>query len=110
MKTEDKYIKIGSRIKESRDEVGMSQLELAKALGFDSATAISLIEAGERRISVELLETVASIFHKDIKFFLGQEKETADIKVALRADKELNPEEEKQIMDFIDFVKNKKNG
>lgn len=110
MKTDDKYLELGRRIKESRDEVNMSQKELAEKLGFDSATAISLIESGDRRISVEQLEKVAQIFHKDIKFFLGQEEQKADIKVALRADKDLSAEDENQIMSFINFVKKQKDG
>ena len=38
---------IGIRIKEAREAVGISQKALADAVGFESATAISLIEAGE---------------------------------------------------------------
>ncbi len=110
MKNDDKYLDLGKRIRESRDEVNMSQKELAEKLSFDSATAISLIESGDRRISVEQLDKVAQIFHKDIKFFLGQKEQKADIKVALRADKDLNQEDENQIMSFINFVKKQKDG
>ncbi len=49
---ETKYKFIGNKIKEARESEGLSQMELAKHLGYESATAISLIEAGERKVSV----------------------------------------------------------
>ncbi len=110
MKSEDKNTFIGKKIRQARDEAGLSQKSLAEALGFETATAISLIESGERGISVEFLEKVAGIFHKDIKFFLGQDEQKVDIRVALRADKNLTSREEDQIIDFINFVKKQKNG
>ena len=105
MKNEDINAYIGAR------EAGaISQADLAKALGYESATAISLIESGERKLRVEDLQKVADTLHRDIKFFLGQENKTIDVKIALRADKDLNSKDEKAILDFIDFVKHKKDG
>ena len=46
MKTsKDRYKFIGARIKEAREALSMSQKSLAEALGYESATAISLIES-----------------------------------------------------------------
>ena len=72
MKTsEDKNKFIGQKIKEAREAAEKSQKELADALGFESATAISLIESGERKSKIEDLEKMAEFLHRDIKFFLG---------------------------------------
>ena len=110
MKNEDTNALIGLRVKEAREAGNLSQADLAKALDYESATAISLIEAGERKLRVEDLQKVADFLHRDIKYFLGQEDKPADVKIALRADKDLNKEDEKTILNFIDFVKQKKNG
>jgi transcriptional regulator with XRE-family HTH domain len=43
---------IGLRIKERRIELGMSQVELAKKLGYSSRSMISLIESGRRALDI----------------------------------------------------------
>lgn len=101
---------IGSRVKEAREAAKLSQADLAKVLDYESATAISLIESGERKLRVEDLQKVADFLHRDIKYFLGQEEKPVDLKVALRADKDLTKKDEEKILDFIEFVKHKKNG
>lgn len=110
MKNDNVNASIGSRIREAREAADMSQADLAKDLGYESATAISLIEAGERKLRVEDLKKVANILHRDIKFFIGQEDRPIEVKVALRADKDLNSDDEKAILNFIEFVKQQKDG
>ena len=113
MKTnENKAQFIGAQIKTAREEMECSQLDLAKALGFESSTAISLIESGERKVTVENLERIANFLHKDFKYFIGQDvsNNIVDIKVALRADKDLTKEDQDAISRFIDLAKSKKHG
>ncbi|TSC76474.1 MAG: hypothetical protein G01um101431_607 [Parcubacteria group bacterium Gr01-1014_31] len=104
---DDKNKFIGSKIKEARESAGKSQKDLAEVIGFESATAISLIEAGERKVRAEDLEEISNFLHRDIKFFLGLE-EKQDINFALRADKNLSKQDQEEILRFIDFVKKKK--
>ncbi len=112
MKTlEDMNKFIGSKIREAREAAKKSQMELANALGFESATAISLIESGERKVRVEDLEKIARFLDKDIKFFIGQEDKAVDVRVALRADKDLSEKDREAILRFIEVAKqNKKDG
>ncbi|MEK9151223.1 MAG: helix-turn-helix transcriptional regulator [Patescibacteria group bacterium] len=107
---EDKNAQIGAKIREARDVQGISQLGLAQALGYESATAISLIESGSRKLRVEDLEKISEALHRDIKFFLGQEEKAPDVKFALRADKDLTKKDVDSILDFIEFAKKKRNG
>ena len=104
--TEDRYQLIGRKVREARESAGMSQKALADSIGFESATAISLIESGERRVAIEQLEIIGRTLHRDIKYFLGQETEGASLQFALSADKELTTSDKKQILSFIEFVKN----
>jgi len=102
---------IGSKIREAREAAKKSQMELASTLGFESATAISLIESGERKVRVEDLDKIARFLDKDIKFFIGQENKAVDVRVALRADKDLNEKDREAILRFIEVAKqNKKDG
>ncbi|MBP6948719.1 MAG: helix-turn-helix transcriptional regulator [Candidatus Pacebacteria bacterium] len=99
---------IGIQIKIAREEAGMSQMELAKVLGFESATAISLVEAGERKITADNLEKIAEALHRDIYFFLGRDsKYTPDVKVALRADKNISETAKKTILNILEMDKKK---
>jgi transcriptional regulator with XRE-family HTH domain len=111
MKTqEEKYQYIGSKIKEARDAAKISQMGLATAVGFESATAILLLEAGKRQVSISDLEKIAKFLNRDIKFFLGDEEKRDDIKVALRADKDLTAKDKETILHFIELAKKGKDG
>jgi len=112
MKTlEDMNKIIGAKIKEAREAAKKSQKELADTLDFESATAISLIESGERKVRVEDLEKIARFLDRDIKFFIGQEDKAIDVRVALRADKDLNEKDREAILRFVEIAKqNKKDG
>ena len=105
MKKDDLNADIGKRLREAREKAGLSQAQLAKELGYESATAVSLIEAGERRFKMEDLQKAADVLHRTIGYFLGQEAPPMDIKVALRADKELSEEDKKAVLYFIELAK-----
>jgi transcriptional regulator with XRE-family HTH domain len=109
MKNKDETYKyIGGKIKEAREAEGLSQKQLAEKTGFESATAISLIEAGERKVSINNLEKIAKALQHDINFFLGNyEIPSTNIRYALRADKNLTGSDQKEIMQFIDYVRNR---
>ena len=105
---ENKSQFIGVQIKRAREEASISQMDLAKALGFESGTAISLIESGERKITAENLELIAKTLHRDIRYFLGTDiVETVDVQVALRAAKDISNEDKDALRLFIDMAKKK---
>jgi transcriptional regulator with XRE-family HTH domain len=101
--TKAKYI--GGRIKQAREDAQLTQSQLAEKIGFDSGTAISLIESGERKIAVETLEKIANILKRDIKYFLGDNFETVQVEYALRADGNLEREDKEAILRFIEIAK-----
>ncbi len=105
----EKYKLIGRRIKKVREAAKISQRKLAKAIGFETATSISLIESGSRRVAIDDLEKIADILQTDIKFFLGRKVDKANLRFALRADKKLSVRDENNVLGFIDFVKRRKN-
>ena len=100
---------VGQRIKFAREKEGLSQSQLAKALGYNSPTAISLIEAGERNVKVEILAQIARILHQDVDFLMtGNKSSIPTFRTALRADKSFNATDVKQIENYIDFLMTQK--
>lgn len=107
-KDENRVNTIGAKIRDARESMKISQAELAEKLGFQTATAISLIESGERGVTAPLLQRVSEILKRDIKYFLGQKEDALDVIVALRADKDI-PEKDKAALErFIELAKQKK--
>ncbi len=58
------------RLKELRNEKGLSQQQLAQALGL-SRSRYSLYELGVREPSIDLLKTMASFFNITIDYLVG---------------------------------------
>ena len=50
---------VGQRIKLKREEKGLSQLDLAKKVGYETKGSISMIEAGKRDISLDKVREIA---------------------------------------------------
>lgn len=68
------YIKLGQRIKELRERLGISQQRLSELLGV-SRTAISQIENGERKVSTDELVKLSDIFNLPVEWLLDEKKE-----------------------------------
>lgn len=60
---------IGARIKARREELKLSQDDLARLFGFNDRQTVSAIETGERRISAEELLLAAEKLGKPLEFF-----------------------------------------
>jgi len=61
----------GERLKELRQDKGMSKLAMAKALEISDA-AIGRWERGERTINAELLIKIADYFDVTVDYLLGR--------------------------------------
>jgi transcriptional regulator with XRE-family HTH domain len=102
---------LGKRIRELREALGLSQIELARKVHKSSAAYIAFIESGERNISTmdliclakELGTTVADLVGED-----GPEKKV-QFKQALRNSGDLDAEDKRRIMDYYEFLKSKRN-
>lgn len=61
---------LGSHISELRKEQGMTQAELARALGVSQQTVFAY-ELGDRRVSVLMLITLAKVFGVPVEELMG---------------------------------------
>ena len=99
---------VGQRIRSAREKASLTQSELATKLGYNSPTAISLIEADERSVKVEMLYKIALVLHQDVDYLATGKKSQATVKTALRADNSFNSEDVKKIESFIDYLMSQK--
>ncbi len=73
---------LGRKIKELRMKNGDTLRELGDKLNFNFSN-LSKIERGERKPTIELLQSISEIYHKPISYFLG-DIELQDIPDELR--------------------------
>lgn len=60
---------IGKRIRDAREQAGMSQLQLGQKVGY-SAMGVSHLESGNRKIKIEDLQEIAKQLDVDINYLL----------------------------------------
>lgn len=65
MESEDYKVKIGSLIQQTRQHRGLTQTQLAEALG-TSQSAINRIEKGGQNISLEMIARISDVLSRDI--------------------------------------------
>ncbi len=85
------YIKLGQKIKNLREQHGISQQKLARLLGIPRP-AISQIESGDRKISTDELIRLSEIFNLSINVLLDMEKEHEVILKETRKRKKIKPQ------------------
>jgi transcriptional regulator with XRE-family HTH domain len=66
---------MGTKIRKLREEIGLTQEDLAKSVGL-SSEFISLLELGKRSPSLESLSRIARFLDKEVSFFILEKKET----------------------------------
>ena len=64
--------KFSERLRQLRNERGISQQTLANSLGDISKSSINMYERGEREPGLETLEAIADFFNVDMDFLLGK--------------------------------------
>jgi transcriptional regulator with XRE-family HTH domain len=101
-------MEIGPRIAEIREQAGLTQSGLARAVG-TSQSAISQIEAGERNPSYEMLRQIARALGVSVPHLVGAEVETLspDEKVHFRNYRGLSAEAKRELEDFAAYLRKK---
>ncbi len=66
---------IYQRIRRRRQELGMSQEELAKKIGYSHKTAVCKIEAGQRKLKEDVIVKLASALDTTPSYLMGWDNE-----------------------------------
>ncbi|AZV56032.1 helix-turn-helix transcriptional regulator [Clostridium sp. AWRP] len=78
--------KIGKKLKEARNNIGLTQEEVAKAVNLNKGQ-ISYYENATREITITALEKLANLYGYKLDYFLSNEDTTeSQISIAFRAD------------------------
>ena len=71
------FVQLGARIAQLRKQSGITQVQLAEALGGLSQAAITAYESGQRRVPVSMLPTLARILGVSVEELIGEPPSSA---------------------------------
>jgi len=97
---------IGSRLKEAREYLGLSQEE-ASNIAKISRSAISLIESGQRKLDSVELCALAKLYQKPVSYFTEEtnsEPQSNEISVLARNFSSLSENDKKELLQFSEFL------
>ena len=102
---EDLRREIGSRLREAREYLDLTQQEVAEALGLPRP-AISLIEKGQRRLETVELKRLAELYGRPISDFTGErvEQQPEEIRMLMRKAEAMSDQDRKEIVRFADWL------
>jgi len=101
--------RLGARLKEAREYLGLSQEEVARKLGIPRA-AVSLIESGQRKIDALELKKLASVYQRNVADLTGDAAPPpANTRFDLlkRAVAELSIEDQSEVLNFAEFLRSR---
>jgi transcriptional regulator with XRE-family HTH domain len=101
---------LGGRLREAREYLGFSQEEVATYLGVPRS-ALSLIEAGTRKVDALELKKLAGLYKRPVAYFTGEEGDEdygEEVAHLARKARELSPEDRAELGRFADFLRAKK--
>lgn len=105
--TEAQRAAIARRLKEAREYVGLSQEDVAAALGV-SRPAVSLIEAGTRKLDSVELGKLSRLFGRPAQYFLTGEEAvagSASVEFLARTVSGLSQNDLNEVARFAEFLK-----
>ena len=99
------YELIGKRLKEAREQVGLTQEQAARAIGL-VREQLSYYETGRREIDLLSLEKLANLYGYTLSYFLEEEPQTEkELTLAFRAEE--IAEEDLEAMAWVQrFIRN----
>jgi len=97
---------LGSRLKEAREYLNLSQDEVAKILKVPRS-AVSMMEAGQRKVDAIELQKLAEIYQRPIGFFIGVAASPPMPEVVqhlARAASKLTDQDREELLRFAEFL------
>jgi len=96
---------LAERIRSERQYIGLSQADVATALGIPRA-AVSALETGRRRVSGLELKRLSELFGTSVDRLVGHSKaEDATTTALFRAAKNLSEDDRQQVLRFAEFLR-----
>ncbi|MGI8667492.1 MAG: helix-turn-helix domain-containing protein [Jatrophihabitans sp.] len=95
---------VGARLRDARLAMGLTQADVADALGLSRPT-LAAVEKGTRKITGLELRRLARLYQRDVAWLLGEEEPEAAAGSALhRATANLTNADKEQVLRFAEFL------
>lgn len=98
---------LGARLRDAREYLGLSQDEVAKAVGL-ARPAISLIESGQRKVDALELKKFADLYQRSVADFTGDIEVDAPVQETVqhlaRAAAKLTQADQAELIRFAEFL------
>lgn len=95
---------VGKRLRAARETLGLTQGDIAEALGIPRTSVISM-EAGGRNVTALELRRLARIYRRSVQWLLGEEDDVPTMDNALyRATAHLSDDDKHQVLRFAQFL------
>lgn len=103
--------KLGEKLKVAREYVGLKQEDVARHLSIPRS-ALSNIEAGQRKVDALELTRLAKLYQRPLHWFTDENdfKETQlseDVAHVARAAAKLSPQDREELARFADFLRSR---
>lgn len=99
---------LGNRIRQARKDAGLSQVRLAQLLN-TTQSAVSLYEAGQRAVGIDMLLNVARILNRPLHYFLTAIDAVLyvrDSRIANMANElEKRPQDIEELLEYWEFIR-----
>lgn len=97
---------IGDLVKARREELGLSQDELAKKCGYTSRSTINKIEKNINDVNQTKLKVLADALEVDVMYFIKDDTPTIPPRIEeyIKKFMELSPDKQDAIAKYIDFM------
>src|SRR5262249_12940991 len=97
--------KIAAKLKEAREDLGLSQQEVAEAMKLPRS-AISLVETAQRGVESVELKAFAKLYQRPVGFFTGEETVPMGGEVAMLARQvaKLSPQDRDELLRFSEYL------
>jgi transcriptional regulator with XRE-family HTH domain len=102
-------ISLGQRIKNRRIELGLTQEELGKMVGYKSRTTVNKVELGISSLNESKILAFAKALNTTPAYIMGwNEPTTKEENELISLINQLNEEEIKELSNFVDYIISKR--
>jgi transcriptional regulator with XRE-family HTH domain len=102
---------LGERLRVAREYVGLKQEDVARHLSIPRS-ALSHIEAGQRKVDALELTRIAKLYQRPVSWFTGEDNSTStelpeEIAHVARAAAKLSSQDRQELARFADFLRSR---
>jgi transcriptional regulator with XRE-family HTH domain len=104
-------VALGEKLRDAREYLGLKQDDVAKHLGIPRS-ALSNIEAGQRKVEVLELTRMAKLYQRPVRWFTGDGDDETDelpeeVRHVARAAATLSKQDRRELANFADFLRSR---